>query len=178
MADLSRTIVVSLAAALCVTLAGCSAAVSTDPTDPGRVSATSNSPAEPSAPVESVEATQPAPPPASEPADQAGALEAYVAAEARQLPKLKQQYSDTYSDIAIEAVQPDMIAFTYTYSGAVDKKQAVTHFDSMIPEFEKAAKEQIFPLMAQYGVSPTQGLRYTYLAADGSTIWTHDFSSN
>lgn len=182
-----KSLTAFLIAAVATTLVGCGASVSSEPAEPGRVSASSPESVEPTSEPTSPESVEPVLPPdptpaaltepAADPAAQSEALDEYLAAEQSQLPKLKSDYADTYSEITIEAEHPDLIVYTYTFSGEMDKAKTVKHFEDMLSEFETAAQDQIFPIMEEYGVTPTQRIRYTYLAPDGSVLWTHDFAS-
>lgn len=180
MSNLRTSITLSLIAAVSTALVGCTAAE--PPAAPGRVTPAASQSAEPSeTPTpEATESPAEATPEATEGTDEAAqsaALDKYVAAEAAQIPKLKEQYADSYSEITIEGEHPDLIIFTYTFVNKVDKAKAEAYFKESLPELEKAAETQIFPIMASYGVKPTQRMRYTYLAPDGSEVWSHDFSS-
>lgn len=170
-----KSLTAFLIAAVATTLVGCGASVSSEPAEPGRVSASSPESVEPVLPSDPTPAASTEP--AADPAAQSEALDEYLAAEQSQLPKLKSDYADTYSEITIEAEHPDLIVYTYTFSGEMDKAKTVEHFEGMLSEFETAAQDQIFPIMEKYGVTPTQRIRYTYLAPDGSVLWTHDFTS-
>lgn len=103
------------------------------------------------------------------------ALDDFVAAAQPQIPAIMDTSPGTYSEITITAVHPDTLEFTYRFAQPVDPAEAVPYFESMLPTFQSTAETDVFPSMSNAGVGPTQKVAYTYLNADGSTVWTHTF---
>ncbi|NHB85706.1 hypothetical protein G7085_16930 [Tessaracoccus sp. HDW20] len=176
--SLGRTFTIAILAALAAILSGCAVSISSDPTDPDRV--TVETPVSAVVPEPSQEPGQE---PGEEPAGaveveaQSAALDDYVALEASQIPKLLEQFDDLYSDIQITGEHPDLIRFTYTFTEPRDPVAAAAAFDALLDDLESVAHGQIFPTMELYGVVPTQRLRYTYHNPDGTILWSQDISS-
>lgn len=114
----------------------------------------------------------------TEPADDPSALDRYVELEASQIPALMDQFKDVFSEITIVGEQPDTIVFTYTYLTQVDKELALQGIESQLASVTSQVETTVFPAMERMGVTPTQKVRFVYLNADGSEVWSHEFTSS
>jgi len=120
-------------------------------------------------------ATQPAATDTAPAAEQAP-IDTYAAALQAQIPSLLDTYSATYSDIRIASVKPATIEYAYVYLEQNDPTAVAAYFDGMVPTLQTLCDTQLFPEMANFGVTVDPKVRYTYYNPDGSLIWTHDFS--
>ena len=109
---------------------------------------------------------------------QLAALEAYADVERAQVDAFMQTSPGLYSEIVVEAVYPDSIAFTYTYATQVDPTAAASQFDVMTPTLQTLCDTAVFPAMKSAGVIGTMHVRYKYLNADGTEIWEKGFQSS
>ena len=104
------------------------------------------------------------------------ALDNYVAAAQHQIPALVAGYNGMYSDAAINAIHPGTVEYSYRFAKQADPVAAKSFFDSMVPKFQTACDTQLFPDMKRAGITTSQSVKYTYLNADGSEIWSHTFT--
>lgn len=81
-----------------------------------------------------------------------------------QVPKLLEQYKDTYSDITIEAGEDHTIIYTYTY---LEHQDVEIDAEAMKPTVVKAMKSTITSLQSQY---PDIKVKLAYLNPDKSEV--------
>lgn len=109
-------------------------------------------------------------------AAQEAALETYVDASQASIPAIMEECGTACSEIHISAVQPGTVEYAYAYTESLDPDAAAAYFDENVPVLQDACDTQLFPEMAGYGITIDPKVRYTYYNADGSLIWSHDFS--
>lgn len=109
--------------------------------------------------------------------EQEAALDDYVADEAAARESLLGSMADVYEDYTVEAQYPDTVVYSYHYLDGMDVDATAAALDDQLEQLEASVREQVFPIMAEYGVEPTQGATFEYYDNDGSLIWSHSFSS-
>jgi hypothetical protein len=114
---------------------------------------------------------------AAEARTQREALDAYVAAERATIPALLEQVPGTYAGVAIDAVHPAGIAYTYTYAQQVDPEAAAASFATLEATLRGVCDATLFPALARAGVTGSPSAAYTYVNADGATLWTRTFTA-
>lgn len=102
----------------------------------------------------------------------AGALDAYVAAEAAAIPQLMDIFGEVYSEIRIEAVEPHTVRYTYVYLSFIDPDEANAYFDSIEDQLTEQTRASVLPAMSTAGVRPDQAVEYVYVNSDGATLRT------
>lgn len=105
---------------------------------------------------------------------QRAALEAVIQVAQPQLDSLAESMSDTYSSIELVAEGDDTISYVYTYVDMLDAEATAEQFDAQVETLQSGVDGQVFPAMQQAGIANPK-VRYTYLNADGTEIWTHVF---
>jgi ABC-type glycerol-3-phosphate transport system substrate-binding protein len=145
----------SAAAALALTvgLVGCSTA-GDEPTD-------KTSEAQPEAEVKASEA-----------------LESYADAERAQADAYLKSNTDMYKDIEVVTTPPASVEFVYTYATQLDGEEVAGRFEEMSGDLQRATDTELIPAMQGYGVEGDPSVIFTYVNADGSEIWSKEFSSS
>lgn len=83
---------------------------------------------------------------------------------------------ELFSDIKIEADEPDGISYSYTYAFDVPTAETADGIETESDALESTA-EAIFPALEQTGIdNPT--VTFRYINADGSLIWERVFHQN
>lgn len=108
--------------------------------------------------------------------DQAAALDAYVTALQATVPQLMAQFDGTYSAITITGEQPSTVVYTYTYAQQLDGPATASALDGQVDQLQDVCDSAVFPEMEGQGITVDPQVRYVYLNADGSEIWSHTFA--
>ena len=106
---------------------------------------------------------------------QGRALAELVEAERATIPAVMESAPGMYSDVAISAIPPGEVEYLYVYEEALDPAAAAEYFDSMVETFQSLCDEQIFPAMAEAGVTSERRVTYRYLNPDKSLLWEKTF---
>ena len=110
--------------------------------------------------------------------EQPSALDRYVAADQATIPTLVASSKGVFSAIAIDSSPPASIVFTYTYAKQIDPAKAAQYFDDHDSTLQTDCDNKLFPAMKKAGVTGALHAIYTYVDADGSQIWTKDFTAS
>jgi hypothetical protein len=100
------------------------------------------------------------------------ALDQYVAAERRTIPGILEATQGQYSKVDISGEPPATVVYEYTYAQPVDAATTRGILKTRQPTLKSAAETEIFPAMRSMGVSGARKLRWVYLNADGSEVWS------
>ena len=113
----------------------------------------------------------------AEATDQTVALDEYIELEQAQIDAASEELAAVYSEVTVTAEYPDTVVFAYTYAQPMDPAATTAELDSMVSTLEELTESAVFPAMEATGVTPTQGVTYTYYNADGTELWTQTFES-
>ena len=102
-------------------------------------------------------------------------LKAFLAAEKAQLPGLKKEYADMYSDIRIFSEGSDTLVYEFDYVETLDAELLADELDALLADLQAAGDAAFFPAMLAVGVD-TPKVRYTYFNGDGSRVWSKTFT--
>ncbi|MFV0429970.1 MAG: hypothetical protein ACK5KO_11165 [Arachnia sp.] len=104
-------------------------------------------------------------------AEQAARLEAMVEEGRKGIPSLLESMDGAYSEIEFLAEGDNTVHYVYTYADPVDVEEAVAHFEENISTLQDDCDTNVFPVMKGQGI-PDPLVRYTYINADGTEVWT------
>lgn len=99
------------------------------------------------------------------------ALAAMVAAGEAEVESLRESMASTYSSIEVTGVGDDTLVYTYTYATQINGKAAAGELEDRRAELQQIATDTVIPALEGGGVVDPK-VRYVYLNADGSEIWT------
>jgi hypothetical protein len=120
------------------------------------------------APTRSAEVTTPAP--------ESKALQKYIAALQPSIPSAMKRFDDLYSDFTISAAEPSTMVYEYTFARQVDPAKGRKGLEGMVPTLKTLCDTQVFPEMKLAGIKSPK-VRYTYINADGSRLWSKTFKA-
>ncbi len=105
-------------------------------------------------------------------------LEAYVAAVQAAMDKQGDAaWRDTYSKVTVRSggAGSGTVEYRYTYAKKVNKAAAKKYLAAQAATLQGVCDSSVFPEMERAGISDPK-VRYTYLNANGSKIWSHLFT--
>lgn len=88
-----------------------------------------------------------------------------------------EMFEGIYSNIEMEADQPNGMVYTYQYMDQLDAESVKQELDGQMPALEDAMETDVFPEMTDFGLEPPHVVTYRYLNADDTLIWEHTFNS-
>lgn len=169
------TTLVAAAAAVMLTVAGCSQTDEKAPAETTTQTTDAASPSEDATETAPAETTEPAV--ADDSAAQEKALQELVDQENKQLEALDEELSDVYSDINVSYELPGTMIYAYTYKEQYDEvKELSDYFDGQIDSLQQILDTAVWPALDTFGHVGEKHAQYIYLNADGSTIWEKTFS--
>ncbi|GGF13846.1 hypothetical protein [Subtercola lobariae] len=104
------------------------------------------------------------------------ALDRFTAAAQTKIPSILASANGVFSAIDIASSPPDTIDYTYTYAKQIDPVAASQYFDGKSATLQASCDSDVFPAMKLAGITGTVHVVYTYVNADGSQIWSKDFT--
>ncbi len=107
--------------------------------------------------------------------DSTEALDAYVAAAQEQIPAIMESMGDAavaFSGIDILGDAPSTLEYVYYFAEEMDPVATSENMDAAVGALEETATTMVLPEMAANGIVDPK-VRYTYLNADGSEIWSY-----
>ena len=86
----------------------------------------------------------------------------------------KEAHKDEFKDIQVEAIDPNEVAYTYTYSNQLDADQEQANINAKEPELANEIS-RMREEMNKIGIKdPVVSVRY--LNADGAEIWSKKYT--
>jgi hypothetical protein len=111
-------------------------------------------------------------------AGQGKALEAYVEAGQDNVPDLIKAFDGVYSDIGIKAKSPGTVQYRYVFSQQANPQRATRSLKRQAPTLKSSCETAIFPDMAKAGITNEARVRFIYLNADRSMLWSYTCRSS
>ena len=106
--------------------------------------------------------------------DQSILLNSIVDGEKLVLDVKKEAHKDEFKDIQVEAIDPNEVAYTYTYSNQLDADQEQANINAKEPELANEIS-RMREEMNKIGIKdPVVSVRY--LNADGAEIWSKKYT--
>lgn len=100
-------------------------------------------------------------------------LNDYVDAVREQSSNFIDQFEGVYSDFDVRGIAPSTVEYEYVYAMQVNSVASKVELKKQKPTIKSMCKTLLFPEMKREGITKNPKIRFIYLNADRTKIWSY-----